>query len=184
MHHFLHYLLKITHALFKNYCLLWETFYSWRSDCYNFSSWSVEMATKMTQGMEHLPCEDRLRQLEQFCLERRRHRGDLRTAFQYLKGGSKKEGNRLISRVCCNRTRGNGFKLNEWTFTSDTRKKFFTTRVVKQWNRLSRGVVGALSLETFRVRLEGGLWATCLSHRCPCSLQKSWTTWPLRVSFH
>jgi len=30
---------------------------------------------------------------------------------RYLKGGCKKEGDRLFSRFCCDRTSGNGFKL-------------------------------------------------------------------------
>ena len=67
----------------------------------------------MIQGMEHLPYEDRLRDLGLFSLEKRRLWGDLRVAFQYLKRGCKKEEDRLFSRVCCDRTRGNGFKLKE-----------------------------------------------------------------------
>lgn len=79
----------------------------------------------MIQGLEHLPCENRLRELGLFSQEKRRLQGDLRVVFQYLQGGCKKEGYRLFIRVCCVRTGGLGFKLKErsFIFTLGIRKK-------------------------------------------------------------
>jgi len=52
---------------------------------------------------------------------------------------------------------GKGFKLKEGRFRLDIKKKFFAMRVVKHWDRLPRVAVDALSLETFKVRLDGAL---------------------------
>ncbi|KFQ86357.1 hypothetical protein N337_12859, partial [Phoenicopterus ruber ruber] len=114
-------------------------------------------AMKMIRGMEQLSYEDRLRELGLFSLEKRRLRGNLVAAFQYLKRAYKKDGGKLFSRACCDRTRGNGFKLKEGRYRLDIRRKFFTMRVGKHWTRLPREGVEAPSLETFQVRLAGAL---------------------------
>jgi len=57
------------------------------------------------------------------------------------------------------------------------RKKFFTMRVVKHWNKLPREAVYVPPLETFKVRLDGALSKLIY---LKMSLQGGWTGWPLK----
>uniref|UniRef100_A0A8B9FVN0 Reverse transcriptase domain-containing protein n=1 Tax=Amazona collaria TaxID=241587 RepID=A0A8B9FVN0_9PSIT len=114
-------------------------------------------ATRMISGLEHLPYEDRMRKLGLFSLEKRRLRGDLIAAFQYLKEGYRDAGEGLFMRDCSERTRGNGFKLKQGKFRLDIRRKFFTVMVVRPWNGLPREAVNAPSLAVFNARLDRAL---------------------------
>ena len=74
--------------------------------------------------------------------------------FQYIKGGYRKEEDRLFSRACGDRTRGNGFKFKEGKFRLNIRKTSFTEggEALKQFAQRD-----ATSLETFKVRLDQAL---------------------------
>jgi len=76
-------------------------------------------ATKVIRGLEYLSYEDRLRELGLFNLEKKRLRGDLIAAFQYLKGAYRKDGEGLFTRAWSDRTRGNSFEPKEGRFRLD-----------------------------------------------------------------
>jgi len=114
-------------------------------------------AANMIRRLEHHSYEERLRELGLFRLEKRRLRGDLLAAFQYLKGTYRKDVENIFIRACCDRTRNNCFKPREGRSRLVIRNKYFTVRVVKHWNGLPREVVDDPSLETFKARLDGAL---------------------------
>jgi len=60
----------------------------------------------MVRGLEHFTLENRLRELGLFSLEKRRLWKNLIVAFQILKMVYRKDGERVFTRLCGDRTRG------------------------------------------------------------------------------
>ena len=111
-------------------------------------------ATRMVEGLESRPYEERLRELGVCSLEKMRARGDMIAVFNYVKGNHVEEGANLFTAPLETWTRSHGFKLWERRFHLNSRKHFLTVRAVRRWNLLPRRVVESLTSEVFRTRLD------------------------------
>jgi len=98
----------------------------------------IRGAAEMIHSLEHLLCEERLRAVGLFSLEKRRLRGDLITLYKYLKCVSQVDGGGLLSMANSNRTMGNRKNLEHRKLHTNTRKNFFIVRAMEHWSRLPK----------------------------------------------
>ena len=108
-----------------------------------------QRATKMTKDLGHLPCEEKLRHLGLYSLEKRTLRWDLRSAYKYLKSNG--WGQALFS--CAQQHKRQQAQTEHKEFHMYTRKTFFTLIVTEHRNRLLREVLESLP-EIFKTCLD------------------------------
>ena len=66
----------------------------------------------------------------------------------------------MLGRDCSDRTRSDVFKLKQGKFRLDIRRKFFTVRVLRHWNRLPKEM--PYPWPVFKARLDTGAWSKLL----------------------
>ena len=136
------------------YCVqAWAPFYKKDANCLEKVQ---RLATRMVEGQRGRPYEDRLDRLKLFSLERRRLRGDLIETFKIMKGFSGIEVGDLFTQAPESRTRGHEYKLMKMRCRLNTRKHFFSNRVVDSWNSLPKELVGLQTVQAFKTALDKG----------------------------
>ena len=113
-------------------------------------------ATRIIEECRGKSCKERLKFLGLTTLETRRIRADMLEVYKILNGF---EGLREDSffEVYCMKTRGHSRKLYKARVNKDVLKYSFGNRVVDQWNMLLEEVIRAISINSFKNRLDNYL---------------------------
>ena len=115
-------------------------------------------ATKTIRGMEHFPYKARLRELRLVQHGEEKAPGRPQSSLPVPEDGLQESWRRDFLQGPVVTGQGiMAYKWKEGRFILDVRRKFFSMRVVRLWNRLSREVLTAPSLEVFKARLAGAL---------------------------
>ena len=107
-------------------------------------------ATKLVKTMKDLPYTDRLKYLNIPSLYYRRRRGDMIQVYKILYNIDRINSNKFFQVIANRSTRGHHLKLFKPFSSKDCRRKFFSQRVVEDWNSLPAEVVSAKSLNSFK----------------------------------
>jgi len=109
--------------------------------------------TKYLPGLRNRSYKERLQLLNLESLEARRLKCDLGLTYSLLHGLVGVDYQLLFSIRGCERTRGHPLKLTVNLSKSNSRKYFFSNRIVSVWNSLPVDVVMAVSLAAFKKKL-------------------------------
>ena len=116
----------------------------------------------MISEIRNLPYTERLKKCKLMSLESRRRRYDLIETFKIMKDIYKTDKNKMF-RMKMNQTRGHEFKIFKNHTRLNTRKYFFTQRVINDWNKLPKIATEAENVNQFKNAIDrefnlGGLY--------------------------
>ncbi len=117
------------------------------------------LATRLVRGLRHVPCEERLRQLNLFSLGCRRLRVDLILAFNIFKGEVDISPSNFFLRPPRAGLRGHTYRLLQGPNRLRCRSGAFSVRVVKYWNGLPTPLVLKPSVPIFKKKQLDRQWS-------------------------
>lgn len=111
-------------------------------------------AIRMITDLRGHTYEQKLKELKLFSLGKRRIRGDIISTFRLLKGIDKLDSHVLFTPSLNIRTRGHYLKLEKTKVKTDTRKYFFSNRIVDLWNSLPIEAISCKTVSSFKHHLD------------------------------
>ena len=101
-----------------------------------------------------VPYKERIQNLNIYSLYCRREHGDLIETFKILNQKLLIDSTKLFTLSPINFTRGHNFKLSKPRSRLLVKSKFFTDRIINQWNSLPYSVINAQSVNDFKNKLD------------------------------
>ena len=111
--------------------------------------------TKKIPEVKKLPYEERLSRINLPSLEYRRFRGDLIETYKIAHNLYDKDSvNTLLKFRTNSRLRGHNFTIIKETCKKYSYQHFFTNRVCNSWNNLSKEIVNAKTINSFKNQID------------------------------
>ena len=112
--------------------------------------------TKSVLGLGEMSYQSRLLTLDLFSFQGRLLRGDMILVWKIFNCECSISPEQVFI-MDSSATRGHDYKIFMSRFNLDTRKYFFSVRVIQSWNSLSRDTVGSTTLANFKTLLHRDL---------------------------
>ena len=92
----------------------------------------------------------------------KRVHGDLIEVFQIIKDFEDVDSNTFLKIASSTNLRGHSLKLYKHTLIFDTRKYFFSQRVIDMWNKLDTDLIACRTVSNFKKHLDNYIFNQAL----------------------